>query len=144
MAVDDCSRVAYLECHADERGPTCAAFIDRAIGYFTDRGAVVSEVMTDNAFGYIHSHATRDVLVRHGVRHLRTRPYTPRHNGKVERFNRTLIEEWAYQRLYRSNDERLSSLPDWVDAYNRRRPHTALGGQSPMEALFNNVSGNYN
>ena len=143
VAVDDHSRVAYLECHPDEKGHTCAAFIDRAIAYFTDRGAWVRELMTDNAFCYTHSHATRDVLARHGVRHLHTRPYTPRHNGKVERFNRTLIEEWAYQRLFRSNDERLASLPDWVDAYNRRRPHTALGGLSPMDALLNNVSGNY-
>lgn len=143
VAIDDCTRVAYVEHHIDERGTTCAGFIERAIDYFTAMGAAVAEVMTDNAMNYRLAHAMRAVMARHEVAYILIRPHTPEHNGKVERLNRTLIEEWAYQRLFRSNDERLASLPDWVDADNRRRPHTALGGQSPMEALINNVPGNY-
>jgi len=142
-AVDDLSRVVYLEAHADERAPTCAGFIDRALRFFAELGAPVAEVMTDNAFSYVYGRPVAAVLAAHRASHRLIRPHRPQQNGKVERFNRTLIEEWAYQRLYRSNAERLASLPSWVDAYNRRRPHTAVGGLSPMDALLNNVSGNY-
>jgi transposase InsO family protein len=143
VALDDRSRVVYLEVHPDETGRTCTAFVDRATGYFAELGAPVAELMTDNAFAYTKTRRLSDLLGARGIRHLRIQPNHPETNGKVERFNRTLIEEWAYLRLYRSNAERLSTLPGWLDAYNRRRPHTALGGLSPMDALLNNVSGNY-
>jgi transposase InsO family protein len=143
VALDDRSRVAYIEVHADESGPTCTSFIDRALDYFAERRAPVVELMTDNAFAYTKTRALAALLEARGVRHLLIEPGRPETNGKVERFNRTLIEEWAYLRLYRSNAERLSTLAHWVDAYNRRRPHTALGGSSPMDALLNNLSGNY-
>ncbi len=99
--------------------------------------------MTDRALAYCRSADFRGALADLAARHVVIAPYRPQTNGKVERFNRTLIEEWAYLRLYRSNTERLACLAAWVDTYNRRRPHTALGGLTPMDALLNNVRGNY-
>jgi transposase InsO family protein len=142
-AVDDRTRLAYLEVHPDERAETCAGFLARAAAAFAGWGVRVEQVMTDRAMAYCNSAAFAQSLGRIGARHLLTPPYRPQPNGKVERFNRTLLEEWAYQRLYRSNSERLASLAAWVDTYNRRRPHTALGGLTPMDALLSNVHGNY-
>jgi len=142
-AIDDHSRVAYVEVHPDERGVTCAGFLRRATAFFARMGVPVEAVMTDRALNYRRSSAFQDELAAIAARHILTPPYRPQLNGKVERFNRTLGEEWSYVRLFRSNAERLACLPDWVDTYNRRRPHTSLGGQSPMDALVKNVSGNY-
>jgi transposase InsO family protein len=141
-AVDDRTRLAYVEVHPDERADTCAAFATRAAAFFARHGVQIQEVMTDRALAYCRSHAFPAALRQIGARHLVIRPYRPQLNGKVERFNRTLLEEWAYQRLYRSNRERLASLAGWVDTHNRRRHHTALSGLTPMEAL-NNAHGNY-
>ena len=141
-AVDDCTRLAYVEVHPDERADTCAGFVDRSARFFARHGVHIEEVMTDRAFAYCRSEAFAAALRRIGARHLVIAPYRPQLNGKVERFNRTLLEEWAYQRMYRSNRERLASLAGWVDTYNRRRHHTALSGLPPMDAL-NNVHGNY-
>jgi len=142
-AIDDRTRLAYVEVHPDERGDTCAAFLERAAAFFARHHLHIEQVMTDRALAYCRSAAFRAALTRMGARHLVIGPYRPQLNGKVERFNRTLLEEWAYQRLYRSNRERLATLPAWVDTYNRRRPHTALNGQTPMDTLLNNVHGNY-
>jgi len=142
-AVDDHSRLAYVEAHPDERAQTCAGFLARSAAFFARHGVRVEQVMTDRAFAYCRSAAFNDALAALGARHMVIAPYRPQLNGKVERFNRTLLEEWAYQRLYRSNAERLASLAGWVDTYNRRRHHTALSGQTPMDALLNNVQGNY-
>jgi transposase InsO family protein len=140
--VDDCSRLAYSEVLADEQGPTCASFVRRAQAFFANRGIHFDRIMTDNAWGYVRSAAFRSALAELGSRQLRTPPYTPRVNGKVERFNRTLLEEWAYRRLYTSNRERTAALADWLHCYNYHRAHTALGGLPPI-ARVNNLSGRY-
>lgn len=142
--VDAHSRVVYTEVLGDEKGPTCAAFLLRAGTHFRDLGVVMEEVMTDEAMNYTRSHDFAHALATLGVRHRTTGPYRPRINGKVERFHRTLVEEWAYVRLYRSNAARTQALHRFIDYYNHRRSHTALGGLSPMQVLANNVGGKFN
>jgi len=140
-AVDDHSRLAYSEVLADERKDTCAGFWSRAAGFFADHDIEVSEVLTDNAWAY-RSHAWRQALGP--VEHRRTRPYRPQTNGKVERFNRTLLDEWAYVRPYLSEAERTSMLAEWLHTYNHHRGHTALGGKPPVTRTpGNNLSGHY-
>jgi transposase InsO family protein len=134
-AVDDHSRYAYVEVHADERGTTCAGFLARVAAHFAALGIRVERVMTDQAKNYVLSREFQGVLTTVGAGHIVTRPYRPQTNGKVERFNRTLLDEWAYARLYRSNEARLATLGKWVQAYNRHRPHTALGGRPPVSRL---------
>ena len=134
-AVDDHSRIAFVEVHSDERGPTTGAFLRRARDFFAAHGVEVQAVMTDNHMSYTHANDFRDALADTGIRHLRIPPRRPQVNGKVERFNRTLLEEWAYVRLYRSNGARLSALERWLRFYNAARPHTALGGRAPMTRL---------
>jgi len=109
--VDDCSRLAYSEIHDDEKAPTVTAFTRRALDWFLDRGIVAERLMTDNAFTYVHNKTLRELLYRRQVRHLRTRPYTPRTNGKVERYQQTLQREWAYALQYASSDARRAALP---------------------------------
>jgi transposase InsO family protein len=134
-AVDDHSRLAYVEVHPDERSATTASFLHRAGAFFASRGVIVERVMTDNAFSYRHSAAFRAELLAMGARHILIPPRRPQVNGKVERFNRTLLEEWAYVRLYRSNGARLRALDRWLEFYNSSRPHTALGGRPPASRL---------
>jgi transposase InsO family protein len=143
QAVDDMSRVAYVDVFSDERGPTCARFLRDAAAFFARQGVRIERVMTDNARNYTRSRDFQAALVDLGARHKRTRFYRPQTNGKSERFNRTLLDEWAYARPYASNNERLLVLPDFVDRYNNHRPHTALKGLTPMTALVNNVSVNH-
>ena len=140
--VDDNSRLAYSEILADEQGTTCAAFLSRAGAFFAENGVSIERVMTDNAFAYRHSHAFRDATAALGARQVFIRPHHPETNGKVERFNRTLLEEWAYVRPYTSNDQRARLLPGWLHLYNHHRTHSALGGRSPIERV-NNLSGCY-
>jgi transposase InsO family protein len=134
-AVDDHSRVAYVEPLPDERGVTCAGFVERAVEFFASCGVRVEAVMTDEAMNYTRSRVFSAALAARGIRHETTGPYRPRINGKVERFLRTLLDEWAYARLYRSNGARLATLRRWVHHYNLRRPHTALGGRPPASRL---------
>ena len=142
VAIDDATRVAYVAVHPDERAPTTIRFIDDALAHFAALGVRVERVMTDNAMTYTQSKALAAWFADRAIRHLRTRPRRPQTNGKAERFIGTLQREWAYARLYRSNDERLESLPRWVDSYNRRRPHAGLEGRTPMAVLVDKVSGN--
>jgi transposase InsO family protein len=141
VAVDDYSRLAYVEIHADERADTAVRFTSRALAWFQGVGVSVQQIMSDNGACY-RSRAFRQLLDGQHITHTRTRPYRPQTNGKAERFNRTLGHEWAYTRLYPSNQDRLQALPAWLHTYNHHRPHTALAGRSPMD-LLNNVPGNY-
>ncbi len=129
--VDDCSRLAYAEIHDDERAATATAFTGRALDWFLEQGIVCERLMTDNAFAYTQSRSFKQLLWRRAIRHARTRPYTPRTNGKVERFHQTLMREWAYALEYASSDARREALPHWIDHYNERRSHSALGDRPP-------------
>jgi transposase InsO family protein len=141
VALDDRSRVAYVEVHPDERDHTAASFMARAFGWFAELGVSVERVLTDNGNCY-RSRALRDVLEGAGVSHKRTKPYRPQTNGKVERFNLTLKREWAYAGVYRSNQARLQMLGTWLHHYNQHRPHMAHDGGPPMSAV-NNLPGKY-
>ena len=142
VAVDDATRVAYVEVRPDERAATTVGFVEGAIRFFAGHGVRIERVMTDNAMTYTHSPRFSALMAARAIRHLRTRPRRPQTNGKAERFIGTLQREWAYARLFRSNQERLDSLPRWLDAYNRRRPHAGLDGQTPMLVLVNKVEEN--
>jgi transposase len=135
-AVDDHSRLAYLEIHPDELAATACGFWTRAHAWFAERGIRVQRVLTDNGPCY-RSHAWRRLLADQRVAHQRTRPYRPQTNGKVERFNRTLLAEWAYARAYRSEQARRAALPAWLHRYNHHSPHTALGGHPPASRVPN-------
>ena len=138
-AIDAHSRLAYSELLADERKDTAAAFWLHANAWFTECGITVRNVLTDNGSCY-RSRTFADALGN--IQHRRTRPYRPQTNGKVERFHRTLADEWAYARLYQSDAERCDELPFWLHAYNHCRGHTALGGQPPVTRVPN-LSGQY-
>jgi transposase InsO family protein len=135
-AIDDHSRLAYSEIHADERGQTCAGFLERAAALFADHGiSRIERVMSDNAMNYRHSRAFAAVIEQLGARHVLIRPHCPWTNGKVERLNRTLLREWAYARPYRSNAERAACLAVFLEHYNTRRRHGSLGGLPPISRL---------
>jgi transposase InsO family protein len=145
VCVDDATRLAYVEVLSDEKAPTAVAFLKRAVAFYRSRGIVVQRVMTDNGNPYrsaLHAIACRAL----GIRHIRTRPYRPRTNGKAERFIKTLLAGWAYGAIYRSSAERQAALPGWVDWYNTRRPHGSLSHKPPVARLneLNNLLGSYN
>ena len=135
-AVDDHSRLVYAEIHPDEKGATCAGFLLRAAQFFAEHGIRrIERVMTDNAFNYRHAAIFAEALATLGARHIRIRPHCPWTNGKVERFNRTLQREWAYERIYISNAERSATLGGWLEHYNTERRHSALGNLPPVSRL---------
>jgi len=140
--VDDHSRLAYSEVLPDEQGPSCADFLRRAGVFFAAHGIRLTRLMTDNAWAYRRSMAFQTVLRDLQLIHRPIPPHRPQRNGKVERFNRTLLEEWAYVRAYSSNTERVDSLGEWLHRYNYHRAHTALGGLSPIQRV-NNLCGNH-
>lgn len=144
ICVDDHSRLAYGEVLPDERAESCAAFLVRSVRWLGGQGVSVDRVMTDNAGAYTSRHF-RGTLKRLDVRQVRTRPYTPRTNGKAERFIRTSLKEWAYARAYESSAERQDHLAPWLRYYNHHRPHTALNGKPPVSRLktVNNLFDNY-
>jgi transposase InsO family protein len=143
VAIDDFSRLAYVEVLDDERAPTAIGFLRRAVSFFAEHGVRVERVMTDNGSAYVsiaHALACRGL----GIKHLRTRPRRPQTNGKAERFIRTMLDGWAYGRIYGSSRERQEALSGWLQFYNRRRPHGALGRQPPICRLGgNNLLGSY-
>jgi transposase InsO family protein len=135
-ALDDHSRLAYTEILADEQAATAVAFWTRAHAFFTSCGIIVKRVLTDNGSAY-RSRLWRDTLTAAGITPKRTRPYRPQTNGKVERFHRTLTEEWAYAKVYPSETARRNALPHWLHMYNHHRGHTALGGHPPATRVPN-------
>jgi len=146
VCVDDATRIAYVEVLGDEKRATAIGFLRRAVAYYRAHGIEVEAVMTDNGGAYVstmHAIACRAM----GLRHIRTRPYRPRTNGKAERFIRTMLGGWAYGAIYGSSAERSAALDGWLDFYNRRRRHGSLGRRPPFERLAeirrNNVLGSY-
>jgi transposase InsO family protein len=138
VVIDDHSRLAYVERHPRENAETNAATLERALAWFASLGLEAPEaVMTDNAMVYRHSKRFAAVLALHGARHILTPPYTPRWNGKAERFIQTLQREWAYAHQWQSSTERLRSLPSFLRYYNRRRPHSSLGDRPPISRVHN-------
>lgn len=134
--VDDCSRLSYSEVLPDETGASCAGFLERAAAYFAEHGIRrIERVMTDNAFAYKNSQAFMDAVARLGARQKFIRPHCPWQNGKVERYNRTLAQEWAYRRVWTSSQERAEGLAGWVQEYNTERAHTSLGGMTPAQRV---------
>jgi transposase InsO family protein len=134
VAVDDASRLAFVEVLDDERRTTVTGFLVRALRWFKARGVRVERVMTDNGAGYV-SRLFRKACRLLALRHLRTRPYTPRTNGKAERFIQTLLREWAYARPYHNAASRAADLPRWLAFYNHERPHAGLQGRCPATVL---------
>lgn len=146
VCVDDCTRLAYVEVLADEKAPTVIGFLKRAVAFYRSHGVTVERLMTDNGSAYVsaaHALACR----RLGIKHIRTRPYRPQTNGKAERFIRTMLREWAYATVFGSSAERAAALSGWLERYNFRRRHGALGQRPPYERLRerigNNVAGIY-
>jgi transposase InsO family protein len=146
VAIDDATRLVYVEVLDDEKALTAVGFLRRAVAHFAAFGIQVERLMTDNGPAYlsiIHALACKTL----GIKHLRTRPYRPRTNGKAERFIRTMLGGWAYGAIYRNSDERRRALAGWLDFYNQRRPHRSLSRQAPIERLHtltrNNVLGSY-
>lgn len=135
VAVDDHSRYAYAEALPDEKGTTTAGFLARAVLAFASVGISIERVLTDNAMNYRKSTAFIQTAEAHGISRKHTRPYRPQTNGKAEAFNKTLQREWAYRRLYTSNEERLAALQPFLDDYNFARPHTAIGNRPPASRL---------
>ncbi|MGH2938090.1 MAG: IS481 family transposase [Solirubrobacterales bacterium] len=134
VCVDDATRLAYVEVLPDERAATAVGFLRRAVAWLASMGVTVERVLSDNGACYrsaLHAQACRRI----GIRHLRTRPYRPRTNGKAERFIQTLTNGWAYGAIYGSSAERTAALPGWLDHYNFRRPHGSLGHRPPAARL---------
>jgi transposase InsO family protein len=139
--VDDHSRLAYSEIHLDERADTCAEFFERAIEFFDSHGVTIQRLITDNALAYRHGTKLRELLADHRIAHKFIRPHCPWQNGKVERFNRTLLEEFAYAQTFTSSKHRRRRLDPWLHAYNHHRAHTAIG-TVPADRV-NNVCRDY-
>ena len=144
IAIDDATRLVYVEVLTDEKAVTAVGFLRRAVKHFRSYGIRVERVITDNGSCYrstVHAIACRTLAIRH----IRTRPYRPQTNGKAERFIRTLLGGWAYGAIYRDSAERTAALAGWIDFYNRRRPHGSLGHKPPIARLseLNNLLGSY-
>jgi len=134
VCVDDTSRLAYVEVLPDETAATSIGFLERAVAWFEARGVTIERVMTDNGAPYV-SARWKSWCADHDLRHIRTRPYRPRTNGKAERFIQTMLREWAYAATYQSSQHRSDALPIWLSYYNGQRPHSALGHKTPASII---------
>ena len=135
--IDDHTRLAYTEIHADERAHTVTAFLERALTFFAGHGITARRLQTDNAFTYIHNRSLRELLTQHAIEHRRIPPRTPKRNGKVERYQQTLAREWAYGQRYRDSDCRAAALPIWLKHYNFTRNHSSLSNRPPISRVRN-------
>jgi transposase InsO family protein len=135
--VDDHSRLAYAEVHDNQRAVTVIGFLERALAFYASHGIRARRLMTDNAWIYVKSRGVSELLARYQIRHLTTKPYRPRTNGKVERFHQTMAREWAYGLVYSTHRDRAAALPHSLDHYNTARPHSSLGGQPPISRVHN-------
>ena len=135
--VDDHSRLAFAQVYDDERAPTVVAFVVDALAFYERHGIQVRRILTDNAWTYTKNRGLRELLACRRIEHWTTQPYRPRTNGKVERFHQTMAREWAYGVTYNSSNDRRRALPHWLQHYNERRPHSALGGRSPISRAHN-------
>jgi transposase InsO family protein len=135
--VDDHSRLAYAEIHDDQRAATVVGFLERALAFYAGHGITPKRLMTDNGWSYVRSRKLRELLARQQIRHLTTKPYRPRTNGKVERLHQTMAREWAYGLAYSSHRDRAAALPHWLHHYNTARPHSSLGGHPPISRVHN-------
>jgi transposase InsO family protein len=134
VAIDDASRVAFSTIRPTEAKGCAVAFLEAAVAYYASLGVTVERVMTDNGSCY-RSAAFRDACRRHRIRHIFTRPYTPRTNGKAERFIQTTLREWAYARAYETSEQRAQHLPSWIHRYNWHRPHGSIGAVPPITRI---------
>lgn len=134
VCIDDASRIACSQVMPDEKGPSAVAALQAAVAYYASLGVAVSRVMTDNGACY-KSHVFRDACAELGLKHIRTKPYTPKTNGKAERFIQTALREWAYAQAYPTSDHRTAELPFWLHRYNWRRPHGGIQSQTPISRL---------
>jgi transposase InsO family protein len=135
--IDDHSRLAYTELHADEQAATVTGFVARALEFFAGHGIAARRLQTDNAFTYIHNRSLRELLAERGIQHRRIPPRTPKRNGKVERYQQTLAREWAYGQRYRNSDCRAAALPIWLAHYNFTRNHSSLSNRPPISRVRN-------
>jgi transposase InsO family protein len=135
--VDDHSRLAYSELHPDERATTVTGFVARGLAFYAAHGIEVERLLSDNAFAYRRNRSLAELLSSRGIRHLLIPIRRPQVNGKVERYQQTLKREWALGQIYRSSDHRAQALSHWLDYYNERRPHSSLGGRSPLSRVHN-------
>jgi transposase InsO family protein len=134
VCIDDASRIAFSRIMNDERKASAIAFLEAAVAYYASLGVKVERVMTDNGSCYL-SRAFGQACKKLGLKHVRTRPYTPKTNGKAERFIQTSLREWAYARAYNTSDERTAELPRWLHRYNWHRPHGSIGSKPPISRL---------
>lgn len=134
VAIDDHSRIARVDIFPDEKKESATAFLERTVAYFKSLGVTVDRVMTDNG-GCYKAFAFQNACKRLGIKHIRTKPYTPQTNGKAERFIQTALREWAYATAFETSDQRADQLPRWLHRYNWHRPHASLGGMPPISRL---------
>lgn len=137
VCIDDHSRIAFTQIHPDEKACSAVAHLNAAIAYYKSLGVTVQRVMTDNGSCY-RSNAFKKACKTLGIKHIRTKPYTPKTNGKAERFIQTAIREWAYARAYKTSEQRAKDLPLWTHLYNWHRPHGGINEQTPISRLDSN------
>jgi transposase InsO family protein len=135
--IDDHSRLAYTELCPDEQAPTVTAFVERALTFYAEHGITPRRLQTDNAFIYVRNRSLRELLAQRDINHRTIPPRTPKHNGKVERYQQTLAREWAYGQRYRNSNARATALPIWLTHYNTTRNHSAIGNRPPITRVRN-------
>ncbi|MEJ7750619.1 MAG: integrase core domain-containing protein, partial [Thermoleophilaceae bacterium] len=135
--IDDHSRVAFTELHQDERAETVTGFVERALGFFRELGIEPRRVQTDNHYSYVKNRSLRELLASEQISHHTIKARTPRHNGKVERYQQTLKREWGLGQRYRSSAHRAKALPHWTNHYNQQRRHSAIGNHPPINRVRN-------